>query len=70
MAGLTGFAREHSFAAGRFTATGAFSAVMLGFFDWEQKHYKKISLREGYGRDVLLMLMDAFETIVLPRHLS
>jgi uncharacterized protein len=46
MAGLTGFAREHHVTAGRFTAIGAFSAVTLGFFDWEQKHYQHIPLRE------------------------
>ena len=46
MAGLTGFARAHRITAGRFTAIGAFSAVMLGFFDWEEKHYKHIPLRE------------------------
>ncbi len=46
MAGLTGFARAHHVTAGRFTAIGAFSAVTLGFFDWEQKHYQPIPLRE------------------------
>ena len=46
MAGLTGFARKHSVTAGRFTAIGACSNVTLGVFDWEQKHYKKIPLRE------------------------
>jgi uncharacterized protein len=46
MAGLTGFARDRSFTACRFTAIGAFSDVTLGFFDWERKHYKKIPFRE------------------------
>jgi uncharacterized protein len=46
MAGLTGFARDRHFGACHFTAIGAFSDVTLGFFDWEQKHYKKIPLHE------------------------
>jgi len=32
------------------TVIGAFD-VTLGFFDWEQKHYKKIPLRERAGGD-------------------
>jgi uncharacterized protein len=46
MVGLTGFARDHNCSACHFTAIGAFSDVTLGFFDWEQKRYKKIPLRE------------------------
>jgi predicted DNA-binding protein with PD1-like motif len=46
MAGLTGFARDHNCTACHFTAIGAFSEVMLGFFDWGQQHYTKIPLRE------------------------
>jgi predicted DNA-binding protein with PD1-like motif len=44
--GLLGFAKEHSVKAARFTAVGAFSDVMLGYFSWETKEYEKIPVRE------------------------
>src|SRR6266511_1891105 len=46
MAGLKQFTTDRSFTAGHFTAIGALSDVKLGFFDWEQKHYKNIPLPE------------------------
>ena len=46
IAGLTGFIRGHNITAGRFTAIGAFRELTLGFFEWEQKQYKKIPIRE------------------------
>lgn len=46
MAGLTGFARENKLSAARFTAIGAFRDVVLGYFDWEKKEYKKIPVGE------------------------
>jgi predicted DNA-binding protein with PD1-like motif len=46
IAGLTGFAKERSLTAAHFTAIGAFRAAILGFFDWEQKRYKKIPVQE------------------------
>jgi predicted DNA-binding protein with PD1-like motif len=46
MAGLLRFAREQKLAASRFTAIGAFSDAMLGYFDRERKDYTKISVRQ------------------------
>jgi predicted DNA-binding protein with PD1-like motif len=44
--GLQRFAREHQVTAGRFTGLGAFSSVVLGFFDRERKDYDRIVLDE------------------------
>lgn len=44
--GLLGFAKEHSVKAARFTAVGAFSDAMLGYFNWETKEYEKIPVHE------------------------
>lgn len=46
MQGLLGFARDRSLSAARFTAIGAFSEVVLGYFDWERKDYLHIPVRE------------------------
>ncbi|MGH2616829.1 MAG: PPC domain-containing DNA-binding protein [Thermomicrobiales bacterium] len=46
MAGLTGFAGEHKLEASDFTALGAFSSALLGFFDVNQKEYRKIPIDE------------------------
>lgn len=46
MEGLLGFAREHAISAARFTAIGAFSEVVLGYFDWQQKEYERIPVGE------------------------
>ena len=46
MEGLAAFAREHGVSAGRFTAIGAFSEAVLGYFDWERKEYDRIPVRE------------------------
>lgn len=43
---LTRFAREQQLSAARFTGLGAFSEVVLGFFDWETKDYIRIPVRE------------------------
>jgi predicted DNA-binding protein with PD1-like motif len=45
-AGLTSFAREHNVGSAQFTAIGAFEEVELGYFDWQTKKYKKISVQE------------------------
>lgn len=45
MAGLSAFAEEHHLGASRFTAIGAFSDVILGFFNWERKNYDMIPIR-------------------------
>jgi predicted DNA-binding protein with PD1-like motif len=46
MAGLRAFAQERGLDASHFTAIGAFSDAVLGFFDWERKAYTKIPLAE------------------------
>jgi predicted DNA-binding protein with PD1-like motif len=44
--GLLEFARRQRLAGSHFTAIGAFSDVVLGYFDWETKEYRKIPVRE------------------------
>jgi predicted DNA-binding protein with PD1-like motif len=46
MEGLLAFAREHALSAARFTAIGAFSEAVVGYFDWEQKDYRRIPVNE------------------------
>lgn len=46
MSNITEFAREQALSASQFTAIGAFSEVMLGFFDLSIKDYKKIPISE------------------------
>jgi predicted DNA-binding protein with PD1-like motif len=43
---IEGFAREKCIAAAQLTGIGAFSDVVLGFFDWEMKDYRRIPLNE------------------------
>ncbi len=43
---LTRLARERDLSASRFTAIGAFSDVVLGYFDWQRKDYRKIPIDE------------------------
>ena len=43
---LTSFAKENKLAASHLTAIGAFSSLVLGYFDRERKDYKKIPLNE------------------------
>lgn len=44
--GLLAFAKGQRLAGSHFTAIGAFSDATLGYFDWQQKDYKKIPVRE------------------------
>lgn len=44
--GLTRFAEDQNLTASRFTAIGAFSDVVLGYFNWEKKDYDHISVSE------------------------
>ena len=44
--GLTEFARERGLDAAGFTAIGAFGAATLGYFDLDEKEYRKIPVRE------------------------
>jgi predicted DNA-binding protein with PD1-like motif len=53
---LTRFADEHRIAAARFTAIGAFSEVVVAYFDWQKKDYVRIPIREQV--EVLSLLGD------------
>lgn len=53
---LTGFLRDHQVTAARFTAIGAFSDVVLGYFDWDRKAYLPIEVHEQV--EVLSLLGD------------
>lgn len=44
--GLRKFAEENRLSASHFTAIGAFERVTLGYFDWQQKDYRRIPLLE------------------------
>jgi uncharacterized protein len=46
VAGLTRLAEEQSLTASSFTAIGAFSEALLGYFDWEKKDYARIPVAE------------------------
>jgi len=46
MASLLSFAKEKRLAAAHFTGIGAFSRVVLGYFDWEKKDYVRIAVNE------------------------
>ena len=46
VAGLTRFAEEQNLTGAGFTAIGAFSEALLGYFDWEKKDYDRIPVRE------------------------
>jgi uncharacterized protein len=46
MAGLREFARETNLAGAHFTAIGAFSDAVLGFFDLDAKDYMRIPVPE------------------------
>lgn len=43
---LLDFAHKEKLGGSHFTAIGAFSAAILGYFDWDTKEYKKIPVRE------------------------
>ncbi len=44
--GLLDFAKLHRVTAVHFTAIGAFSSAVVGYFDWEKKEYLKIPISE------------------------
>jgi predicted DNA-binding protein with PD1-like motif len=46
LATLTQFAKDQNLSAARFTAIGAFSRVVLGYFDWMKKGYERIPVTE------------------------
>ncbi|SEP69473.1 hypothetical protein SAMN05216548_101277 [Faunimonas pinastri] len=43
---IKAFARDNRILAGRFTGLGAFSSVVLGFYDFETKDYHRIPIDE------------------------
>ena len=43
---LLRFAQDHSLTASHFTAIGAFRDVVLGYFDWQTRQYRKIPIAE------------------------
>ncbi|HKU87847.1 MAG TPA: PPC domain-containing DNA-binding protein [Casimicrobiaceae bacterium] len=46
VATLTAFASREGLSAARFTAIGALSDAVLGYFDWELRDYARIPVRE------------------------
>ena len=46
MAGLLAFAVAQSVSAAHFTAIGAFSRAVLGYFDWKTREYRRIPVEE------------------------
>lgn len=46
MAEILAFARAHHLRAAHFTAIGAFSRVVVAYFDWETKSYRNIPIEE------------------------
>jgi uncharacterized protein len=46
MEGLRRFAREQALSAAQFSGIGAFSDLVLGYFDWEEKDYRPIPVDE------------------------
>jgi len=46
VSGLVGFAEHHGLSASQLTGLGAFSDVVLGFFDLETKDYERIPIDE------------------------
>jgi uncharacterized protein len=43
---LLAFAKEHRVTAAEFTGLGALSDAVLGYFDWQEKDYKRIPVDE------------------------
>jgi predicted DNA-binding protein with PD1-like motif len=46
MGAITSFARERELRATQFTAIGAFSRVVVAYFDWTTKEYRNIAIEE------------------------
>ena len=46
MGAITAFAAEHHLRTTQFTAIGAFSRVVVAYFDWEAKEYRHTSISE------------------------
>ncbi len=56
MGELDKFVQEHKVAAASITAIGAFQHALLGYFEWQTKQYKRISVDEQV--EVLSVLGD------------
>jgi uncharacterized protein len=56
VSGLNDFAVGNGIGAAQLSAIGAFSDVVLGYFDWEKKEYTRIPVREQV--EVLSLLGD------------
>jgi predicted DNA-binding protein with PD1-like motif len=56
VAGLEQFAREIPLSAARFTAIGAFSSAVVGYFDWNAREYRRIPVDEQV--EVLMLAGD------------
>ena len=46
MSSLSAFANELHLGGSHFTGIGAFSDVVLGYFNWDRKRYERIPVRE------------------------
>jgi uncharacterized protein len=46
MTAIAAFAREHQLRATQFTAIGAFSRVVVAYFDWATREYRNIPIGE------------------------
>jgi len=46
LSAITSFARERELRATQFTAIGAFSRVVVAYFDWTTKEYRNIPIAE------------------------
>ncbi|HSU05241.1 MAG TPA: PPC domain-containing DNA-binding protein [Acetobacteraceae bacterium] len=46
VSGFAALVREQGITSAAFTGLGALSRVVLGYFDWERKEYRKISFDE------------------------
>jgi uncharacterized protein len=46
MAALASFASRHQLQATQFTAIGAFSRVVVAYFDWQTKQYRHVAIPE------------------------
>ena len=56
VAGLLDFAKQQRLDSSHFTALGAFSDVVVGYFDWAKKEHKRIPLPEQV--EVLVLVGD------------
>ncbi len=46
MRAITAFAAEQHLRATQFTAIGAFSSVVVAYFEWETKRYRNVAIGE------------------------